>query len=440
MSSQNNSPATSPKTKVAKKKSKGFSSYTARLIVADNKAGSKTNEAHIQLTSLADVLAENIARQAWDISIGNKTVTVSESSIDSAVKLLFPTKLATASILAADKSMKRFKTSMDKKDDEEGKSKSKSFRAGLIIPSSVCRRILKGFGSRYNFRGFSSIRVGAGASIRLAAVLEEVLSLVIHLSQEEVKQTTKVRLTQRFLFLAVSGDKELTELFNTFKIKILDGGVSSFIHSEFTKKLPAKKSTGTKAPGTKHRFRAGTVALRNIRNQQKETKELLAKAPFDRVIRTIGATISPDLKFGKDALVLIKKATEMASITLLEKASDLIVHGKRNQVMNSDVELAWKISNYGVEFDTMDNFSDIIRISDDKPASEIGKGGIARMMSRAGIKMKANSSYDSVRHYMFTFIEKVLKGAVVFRDSAGKKTVNVKEVSSSLSVCGMNYI
>ena len=407
------------------------------MITDQNKGGSKTSEAHTQLTSLANVFAETLARRSWDVSINNDTVTVSESNVISSVNLLFPSKLAKSAITASDKAMHKFTTSIEAK--VAGESKSKSSRAGLIIPSSVCRRILKGFGSRYNFKGFSSIRVGAGASIRLAAILENILSTIISLSQDEISQTTKVRLTQRFLFLAVNGNAELTTLFDTFNIKILDGGAEIFIHPEFTKKLPQKKKTTTVVGGPR-RFRSGTVAIRNIRRQQKETATVLATAPFDRVIRTIGNTISGDLKYGKDALKLLKKATEMSSIDLLQKASNLIIHGKRKQIMEDDVVLTWKISNHDVKFSDMSNFRDITRDVDGKPFSEIGNGGISRMMERAGIKMKASSSYDAVRHYIFTFLEKILKHAVVFRDSAKKKTVNVKEVLAALKVCGMNYI
>ena len=71
-------------------------------------------------------------------------------------------------------------------------------------------------------------------------------------------------------------------------------------------KLTARKSTGQKAPrkqlaskaarktdpatgGVKkpHRYRPGTVALREIRKYQKSTDLLLRKLPFQRLVREI---------------------------------------------------------------------------------------------------------------------------------------------------------
>jgi len=51
----------------------------------------------------------------------------------------------------------------------------------------------------------------------------------------------------------------------------------------------ARKSAPTTAGGIKkpHRFRPGTVALREIRKYQKSTDLLLRKLPFQRLVREI---------------------------------------------------------------------------------------------------------------------------------------------------------
>ena len=79
-------------------------------------------------------------------------------------------------------------------------------------------------------------------------------------------------------------------------------------------KQSARKSTGGKAPrmhlatkvarekarrmgGVKkpHRYRPGTVALREIRKYQKSTKLLIRKAPFQRLVRKIAIGFKSDL-------------------------------------------------------------------------------------------------------------------------------------------------
>jgi hypothetical protein len=51
---------------------------------------------------------------------------------------------------------------------------------------------------------------------------------------------------------------------------------------------------GVKKP---HRFRPGTVALREIRKFQKSTELLIRKLPFQRLVREIAQEYKSDLRF-----------------------------------------------------------------------------------------------------------------------------------------------
>ena len=46
-----------------------------------------------------------------------------------------------------------------------------------------------------------------------------------------------------------------------------------------------------------HRFRAGTLALREIRRFQKSTELLIRKLPFQRVVKEIATEYKSDLRF-----------------------------------------------------------------------------------------------------------------------------------------------
>lgn len=46
-----------------------------------------------------------------------------------------------------------------------------------------------------------------------------------------------------------------------------------------------------------HRFRPGTVALREIRKYQKSTELLIRKLPFQRLVREIASDYKSDLRF-----------------------------------------------------------------------------------------------------------------------------------------------
>merc|ERR1711973_1002097 len=94
-------------------------------------------------------------------------------------------------------------------------------------------------------------------------------------------------------------------------------------------KQTARKSTGGKAPrkqlatkaarksapatgGVKkpHRYRPGTVALREIRRYQKSTELLIRKLPFQRLVREIAQDFKTDLRFQSSAVMALQEATE----------------------------------------------------------------------------------------------------------------------------------
>ena len=71
----------------------------------------------------------------------------------------------------------------------------------------------------------------------------------------------------------------------------------------------AKKTStaGADAGGVKkpHRFRPGTVALREIRRFQKSTELLIRKLPFQRLVREIASEFKSDLRFQSSAVLAL---------------------------------------------------------------------------------------------------------------------------------------
>ena len=66
------------------------------------------------------------------------------------------------------------------------------------------------------------------------------------------------------------------------------------------KTAPAKggmKQTASQQERKKMRFKAGTVALREIKRYQKSTSLLLPRASFQRVVRSVCSEIDNDLRF-----------------------------------------------------------------------------------------------------------------------------------------------
>jgi histone H3 len=65
-----------------------------------------------------------------------------------------------------------------------------------------------------------------------------------------------------------------------------------------------------------HRYRPGTVALREIRKYQKTTDLLVMKLPFQRLVREIAQDLNTNLRYQRDAMLAIQEAAEAEMISI----------------------------------------------------------------------------------------------------------------------------
>ena len=109
------------------------------------------------------------------------------------------------------------------------------------------------------------------------------------------------------------------------------------IASKNTKKAPVG---GVKRA---HRFRPGTVALREIRRFQKSTELLIRKLPFQRLVREIASEYKNDLRFQSSAILALQEASEAYMVGLFEDTNLCAIHAKRVTIMPKDMQLAKRI-------------------------------------------------------------------------------------------------
>ncbi|NXS35401.1 H2AX protein, partial [Pomatostomus ruficeps] len=107
--------------------------------------------------------------------------------------------------------------------------RSKSAKAGLQFPVGRVYRLLR--------RGRHADRIGCGAAIYLAAVMEYMVAEVLELAGNAAHQNKKMRILPRHVQLAVRNDDELNKLFAS--VTIPQGGVMPNILSQL---LPKKTS------------------------------------------------------------------------------------------------------------------------------------------------------------------------------------------------------
>ncbi|CAE6361254.1 unnamed protein product [Rhizoctonia solani] len=102
----------------------------------------------------------------------------------------------------------------------------------------------------------------------------------------------------------------------------------------------ARSTGGVKKP---HRFRPGTVALREIRRYQKSTELLIRKLPFQRLVREIAQDFKTDLRFQSSAVVALQEASEAYLVSLFEDTNLAAVHAKRVTIQPKDLALARRL-------------------------------------------------------------------------------------------------
>ena len=137
-------------------------------------------------------------------------------------------------------------------------------------------------------------------------------------------------------------------------------------------KQTARKTTGGKAPRKqlaskhgrkkemttkkKHRYRPGTVALREIRRYQRTTDLLIRKLPFQRLVREVAEDVVKEMRnpreenitgvrFQSTAIMALQEAAEAFLVGLFEDTNLLAIHAKRVTIFIKDMQLARRIRN-----------------------------------------------------------------------------------------------
>jgi histone H3 len=112
---------------------------------------------------------------------------------------------------------------------------------------------------------------------------------------------------------------------------------------------PKKVRRGGNEGGVKkpHKFRPGTVALREIRRYQKSTDVLIRKLPFARLVRELSVSKNPredaPMRFQASAVAALQEAAEAYLVGMFEDTNLCAIHARRVTIMPKDMHLARRI-------------------------------------------------------------------------------------------------
>ncbi len=325
------------KSQSKKKKFRYYDSYISKVLKGIGPDSGITNNAKQQLNSVIITLSQLFANRAVELTEISKKRTLSMKEIENAVKTYVEGELQNHAIEQGQKSVDLY----DKYDEKE-KGVSRQNKAQIIFPPSITEKFLRKFDS-------STIMVTQNAPVYLASVLEYICAEILEQSINSARSQSRVRLTVRDIELSVRNDTEINKLFSNNNIIFMGGSNIPHInpvllHRKTTSKRKVSSSTGKKA----HRFKPGTVSLREIRKLQKMGNTLIfAKNPFEKYVREVFNDYNKDLKISKQVFNILQYAIESYLVKLLTYSNNAAIHSGRVKMMPCDIDFVRSITKVG---------------------------------------------------------------------------------------------
>ena len=94
------------------------------------------------------------------------------------------------------------------------------------------------------------------------------------------------------------------------------------VHYGPKNKNETESASSTDGAKKQHRYKPGTVALREIRKEQKSTELLIRKEPFSRLVRELSQDFMTDVSFKPEAVKLLQEAAEEYLKKLFKDTTD----------------------------------------------------------------------------------------------------------------------
>jgi histone H3/H4 len=340
---------------IKKKKSRFFEIYISKLLknISDNGI---TLNAKEQFNSILCFITKIIADKSYDITVFSGKKTISEKEIRNTLKFILPENLSKSSILNGQKAFDSFSST-----ENRIKGTSRQERSSIIFPPSIVERFLRNFGN-------NKIMVTSNAPIFLAGAIENIAFELLENATIQAKGKKHIRITVRDLELGIQNDKELSSFFSQHKIYLLGGGITPYIHPNLLVKKPKKKTIikDTEEERKKHRYRPGTVSIREMKKLQKNSNILsFARLPFEKLVRQIVQNHTNEkIKISKDVFITLQYFIEQRLIQILQQANFATIHANRLKLLPIDINFIMNIKqDNGNPYKNNTNSSELLELN-----------------------------------------------------------------------------
>jgi len=312
-----------------KKRTRFYEIYLTKLLKQVSSENGITSNSKQQLNSILCSTTKLISTKVNQLTEMVRKKTTSEKEVINALNVMFLGDLGKGMTAMCKQAVENYN------DDVSTKGITRQERAGIIFPPSVAEKYLRNF-------GYSRTMISNGAPVALAAAMEYFAGEILENASVLAKQKKRVRITIRDLEMGVRTDNEINNFFEKNKFSFLGGGVVPYIHPNLlvkrTRRRKNKKSEGKRS----HRYRPGTVSIREIRRFQKSSNCLtLAKSPFEKYTRSVIQKVignSDSIKVSKNVFLTLQYFVEQHIVSLLHKAYLAAIHTGRVKLTVSDIE------------------------------------------------------------------------------------------------------
>jgi len=197
--------------KTKTRKFDSFSTFIYKVLKQVHPDTGISNKAMMIMNSFVSDIFRRIMVECKNLNELDGKSLITSREVQTAVRLIIPGELAKHSVSEGTKACTKYNVSLTPgKYDEE--KKSRSTRSGLTFPVARLHRMMKS--------GKYASRIGIGAPVYLAAVLEYLTAEILEMAGNASRDNKRVRIVPRHIMLAVRNDEELDKL---LKFVIISG-------------------------------------------------------------------------------------------------------------------------------------------------------------------------------------------------------------------------
>lgn len=422
---------------------KSFKPYVHRTLRSQHPTANIAKTTINSVDGMLRIVATKISDLAHLLTQNTEKKTLSYLEIKSATLALFPAQLGQEAVQFATDAVDRYNLEIETSKNavvenaDKQAPKMRETRAGLIFSVSFAEKYIRGFGQLKS-------NVGASVPVFLAGVLQFLTQQVLDLAYNECIQNKKKNISNRNVFLGVKQNEELDTLFENFKIVMLGCGVQPHINEALLNKVkkPLNKKrddSGVKKP---HRWRPGTLSLKEIRSHQKSDESLIQHAPFERLVRHLANEMSSQqssddeqnrtLRFTEQFMLSFQELVESDVVEMLDNANELTIHAKRETVQPTDIDFVVNMLNLPNCVVNVDDIQDL------ENNHFIPSASISKLGYRAGIKRMGLTSKNRIQAFIRSVIKHYLYYVLISVEHNRRKTINTKFLIEAVSMTGRN--